>query len=63
METPQTPTDPLNVVRSLDADAIRKRIDDLDAERQALMVLLRAAQRMDRAGAGSPSRAKGGKSS
>jgi hypothetical protein len=48
METPRTPTDPLTVVRSLDAKAIRKRIDDLDAERQALMVLLRAAQRMER---------------
>jgi hypothetical protein len=36
-------------VRSLDAEAIRKRIDDLDAERQALMMLLRAAQRMERA--------------
>jgi hypothetical protein len=48
METPQTPTDPLIVVRSLDAEVIRKRLDDLAAERQALLVLLRAALRMER---------------
>lgn len=47
METPQSPTDPLAVVRSLDAEAIRTRIDELDAERQALLVLLRAAQRIE----------------
>jgi hypothetical protein len=49
METPRSPTDPLTIVRDLDAEAIRQRIDELDAERQALMVLLRAAQRMERA--------------
>ena len=47
METSQIPTDPLIVVRSLDAETIRKRIDELEAERQALLVLLRAALRME----------------
>lgn len=42
------PTDPLALVRQLDAEAIRNRIDDLDRERQALLVLLRAAQRAER---------------
>lgn len=42
------PTDPVELVRQLDAGVIRNRIDDLDREREALMVLLRAAQRAQR---------------
>jgi hypothetical protein len=34
------------LVQQLDADAIRRRLDDLDRERAALLVLLRAAQRI-----------------
>jgi hypothetical protein len=43
-QTP-TQTDPVEIVRSLDPDAIRDRLDELDRERQALRVLLRAAMR------------------
>ncbi len=43
------PTDPVELVRQLDAGVIRNRLDDLDRERAALMVLLRAAQRAGRA--------------
>jgi hypothetical protein len=39
-------------VQQLDADAIRDRLDALDAERSALLVLLRAAQRIERQRAG-----------
>jgi hypothetical protein len=42
------PADPVALVRELDAEAIRSRLDDLDRERAALMVLLRAAQRAHR---------------
>jgi hypothetical protein len=38
-------TDPVTLVRQLDADAIRARVEQLDRERDALLVLLRAAQR------------------
>jgi hypothetical protein len=37
-------TDPLQLVRGLDADAIRERMAELDRERAALRVLLRAAR-------------------
>ena len=47
--TKSLPTDPVQLVRQLDAEAIRNRIDDLDRERDALLVLLRAAQRAQRA--------------
>jgi hypothetical protein len=49
------PDDPVQLVRQLDAEAIRDRLDDLDREREALLILLRAAQRAqrpDRKGAG-----------
>jgi hypothetical protein len=38
-------TDSVELVRRLDPDELRKRIADLDEERQALVVLLRAALR------------------
>ena len=41
-------TDPIAIVQQLDPEAIRKRIDALDGEREALLVLLRAAQRIRR---------------
>src|SRR4051812_37870967 len=41
-------TDPVRLVRQLDAGVIRARLDALDEERQALLVLLRAAQRIHR---------------
>jgi hypothetical protein len=44
------PSDPVELLRLLDADAIRDRIDALDRERDALRVLLRAAQRTRRDG-------------
>lgn len=43
---PISPTDPVALVRQLDAAAIRERLDSLDGERKALLVLLRAAQRI-----------------
>ena len=43
--TSSIPTDAVDLVRHLDPDAIRQRIDAIDAERDALMVLLRAARR------------------
>lgn len=43
------PTDPIELVRKLDAEVIRSRLDDLNREREALLVLLRAAQRLQRA--------------
>jgi hypothetical protein len=46
--TPGLPTDPVELVRQLDAEAIRHRLDTLDRERAALLVLLRAAQRASR---------------
>jgi hypothetical protein len=49
MDAKQTiPTDPVQLVRQLDAEAIRNRLEDLDREREALLVLLRAAQRAQR---------------
>lgn len=46
MEANQTPLlDPVKLVNQLDAEAIRNRIDDLNHEREALLVLLRAALR------------------
>jgi hypothetical protein len=42
------PNDPVALVRQLDAAAIRSRLEDLDRERAALLVLLRAAQRVER---------------
>ena len=41
-------TNPTQLVRDLDADAIRDRLDVIEHERQALMVLLRAALRAHR---------------
>jgi hypothetical protein len=42
------PTDPVALLRELDADMIRARLDGLARERAALLVLLRAAQRAER---------------
>jgi hypothetical protein len=47
-DIPTTLLDPLAIVRQLDAAAIRERIQTLDRERDALMVLLRAAIRAER---------------
>lgn len=38
-------TDPVQLLHDLDEDSIRERIDAIDRERQALIVLLRAAIR------------------
>ncbi len=38
-------TDPTQLVRELNADTIRERVDAIDRERAALLVLLRAARR------------------
>lgn len=46
MDATNSPTtDPTALVRQLDPTAIRERLDNLDAERKALLVLLRAALR------------------
>jgi len=46
MDAPATPspTDPVAILRQLDADAIRARLDAMERERRALLVLLRAAR-------------------
>ena len=46
--TPSLPADPVALVRQLDARVIRERIEQLSRERDALLVLLRAAQRAHR---------------
>jgi hypothetical protein len=48
MDTPNPITDSVELVRRLDSDEIRARIAALDEERQALVVLLRAALRRSR---------------
>jgi hypothetical protein len=40
---PTPPDDPVTLVRRLDPAALRRRLTDLDNERAALLVLLRAA--------------------
>jgi hypothetical protein len=42
------PTDAVELVHRLDATSIRERLDSLDRERKALLVLLRAAIRAKR---------------
>jgi hypothetical protein len=37
------------LLRSLDAEQIRKRLRDMEAERKSLLVLLRAARQRERA--------------
>jgi hypothetical protein len=50
MDTPTlTVTDSVELVRRLDPDEIRARLAAIDAERKALMVLLRAAVRRGQA--------------
>lgn len=43
-----TTTDPVELVDTLDADAIAARLDDLDRQSSALRVLLRAARARER---------------
>lgn len=38
-------TDPSRLIRELDVPALRARLEELDRERAALLVLLRAARR------------------
>jgi hypothetical protein len=38
-------TNPTQLIRDLDADAIRTRLGEIEQERRALLVLLRAARR------------------
>jgi hypothetical protein len=45
MTRDKTLTDPVALLKSLDADQIRTRIEQLDCERKALLVLLRSAVR------------------
>jgi hypothetical protein len=54
MDDPIKSLDPAELVRQLDPDAIRRRLDQLDREREALLVLLRAALRAAPARAGGP---------
>jgi len=49
MDTPPpTTTDPIALVHGLDGEAIRARLDALDQERDALLVLLRATRARER---------------
>jgi hypothetical protein len=48
MDALTLPDDPVTLVRRLDPAAIRRRLDDLEGERGALLVLLRAALRVRR---------------
>lgn len=47
--SPTLSSDPVSLLSQLSADAIRARLDALDAERRALAVLLRSALARDRA--------------
>jgi hypothetical protein len=44
MNTADVQTDPVALVRSLDADQIARRLEELAAEERALRVLLRSAR-------------------
>jgi hypothetical protein len=46
--TRNNPTDPQALLAGLDADELRRRIEQLDRERSALLVLLRAARARQR---------------
>jgi hypothetical protein len=39
-----SPPDPVAIVRQLDPDDIEQRLDEMEREREALIVLLRAAR-------------------
>jgi hypothetical protein len=39
--------DPIEVLRGLDADALQERLHQIDQERKALIILLRAARTRD----------------
>jgi hypothetical protein len=49
MHTTSPTTDPEALLRSLDVETLLQRVYDLDAERKATIVLLRAAQKRQRA--------------
>jgi hypothetical protein len=53
-----------NLLNSIDADELRRRLDQLDGERAALLTLLRAARARERANkyAGNHKSRKGGTS-
>jgi hypothetical protein len=40
--------DPVAILEALDADTLRRRLDDLDAARAAVLTLLRAARARER---------------
>ena len=44
--TNPTPTDPATLISQLDPKSIRERIDAINRERKALLILLRAAARV-----------------
>jgi hypothetical protein len=46
--TQRSTTDPVQLVRQLDPRLLRDRLNALDAERKALIVLLRAAEAVER---------------
>jgi hypothetical protein len=46
--------DPVSLVDRLNSTALRQQIDQLDGQRRALAVLLRAAMARERAGARAP---------
>jgi hypothetical protein len=54
MANPEIPPDLVEVVESLDPEAILERMADLDRQRDALLVLLRAARARRRKGRGMP---------
>jgi hypothetical protein len=49
-----TTTDPVELLRSLDADALQARLERLQAEADALRVLLRSARARERGRQGRP---------
>ena len=48
MDATSPPVDPVQLVNQLDANQIQQRLEDLERERDALRVLLRAALRARR---------------
>lgn len=53
-QNPPQPIDPVELVRQLDPVTLSTRLDQIDREREALLVLLRAARRAKPRGTATP---------
>jgi hypothetical protein len=60
MDAPTPPLDPVELIRQLDPEQIRQRIKAIDAERAALLKLLRVANTAQADRITNPARPEGG---